>query len=62
MRQLRPASGRGGPDFFTFYENWVSGEKLDAHLAAPHLVDFTAKMGDLLDDKGLSINRVRHIA
>ena len=44
------------PDFFTFYE------KLDAHLAAPHLVDFAAKMGDLLDDAGLSINRVRRIA
>lgn len=50
------------PDFFTFYENWVSGEKLDAHLTAPHLVDFAAKMGDLLDDAGLSINRVRRIA
>jgi quinol monooxygenase YgiN len=50
------------PDFFTFYENWVSGEKLDAHLAAPHLVDVAAKMGDLLDDAGLSINRVRRIA
>ena len=54
--------GRGGPDFFTFYENWVSGEKLNAHLAAPHLIDFAAKMGDLLDDQGLSINRVRRIA
>ena len=50
------------PDFFTFYENWVSGEKLDAHLAAPHLVDFAAKMGGLLDDQGPSINRVRRIA
>ena len=50
------------PGFFTFYENWVSGDKLDAHLAAPHLVDFAAKMDDLLDDAGLSINRVRRIA
>jgi quinol monooxygenase YgiN len=50
------------PDFLTFYENWGSGEKLDAHLAGPHLVDFAAKMGDLLDDAGLSINRVRRIA
>jgi hypothetical protein len=24
----------------TFYENWVSGEKLNAHLTAPHLVVF----------------------
>ena len=40
------------PDLFSFYENWVSGERLDAHLAAPHLVDRAAKMDDLLDDAG----------
>jgi quinol monooxygenase YgiN len=50
------------PGFFTFYENRVSGEKLGAHLAAPHLVELAAKMGDLLDDAGLSINGVRRIA
>jgi quinol monooxygenase YgiN len=50
------------PSFFTFYENWLSGEHLDAHLAAPHLVDFANKMGDLLDDSGLTVNRVRRIA
>ena len=50
------------PSFFTFYENWVSGEHLDAHLAAPHLQDFVAKMGDLLDANGLTVNRVRRIA
>jgi quinol monooxygenase YgiN len=33
------------PDFLTFYENWGSGEKLEAHLAAPHLVGVTAKDG-----------------
>ena len=49
------------PRFFTFYENWHSGEHLDAHLAAPHLVDFAAKMGDLLDEHGLTVNRVRRI-
>ena len=54
--------GVGDPDFLTLYENWVSGEKLGAHLAAPHLVDFAAKIGDLLDGAGLSINRVRRIA
>jgi hypothetical protein len=31
------------PGFFTFYENWVSGEKLDAHFAAPHFVELAAK-------------------
>jgi quinol monooxygenase YgiN len=50
------------PRFFTFYENWLSGAHLDAHLAAPHLVDFANKMGDLLDENGLTVNRVRRIA
>ncbi len=50
------------PRFFTFYENWHSGEHLDAHLAAPHLVAFADRMGDLLDESGLTINRVRRIA
>ncbi len=54
--------GDEDPRFFTFYENWLSHEHLDAHLAAPHLVDFAAKMGDLLDEDGLSVNRVRRIA
>ena len=49
---MRAAAGLGGPDFFTFCENWFSGERLDARLAAPHLVDFAAKMGDLFDDQG----------
>lgn len=50
------------PRFFTFYENWHSGEHLDAHLAAPHLVDFANRMGDLLDENGLTVNRVRRVA
>ena len=50
------------PRFFTFYENWHSHEHLDAHLAAPHLEEFAAKMGDLLDENGLNVNRVRRIA
>jgi quinol monooxygenase YgiN len=50
------------PRFFTFYENWVSGEHLDAHLAAPHLVDFTGKVDGLVDENGVTVNRVRRIA
>ena len=50
------------PDRFFFYENWESGEHLDAHLAAPHLTEFAARIPDLLDDSGLSVNRVRRIA
>ena len=49
------------PGWFTFYENWTSGEALDAHLAAPHLVAFAARIPELLDEDGLSVNRVRRI-
>lgn len=50
------------PGAFFFYENWESAEHLDAHLATPHLVRFAEIMGDLLDDDGLTINRLRRIA
>lgn len=50
------------PRFFAFYENWHSGEHLDAHLAAPHLTEFASRLGDLLDESGLTVNRVRRIA
>lgn len=47
---------------FYLYENWESGEKLDAHLAAPHLVRFAGMLGDLLDENGLTIQRLQRIA
>ena len=47
---------------FYLYENWDSPEQLDAHLAAPHLVDFAGRLGDLVDGNGLTISRVRRIA
>jgi quinol monooxygenase YgiN len=50
------------PDQFFFYENWESGEHLDAHLAAPHLVEFADRIPELLDEKGLTVNRVRRVA
>ncbi len=50
------------PGGFFFYENWESAEQLDAHLATPHLVRFAGIMGDLLDENGLTINRLRRIA
>ena len=50
------------PDKFFFYENWESAEALDAHLDTPHLRHFAAIMGDLLDDGGLTITRLRRIA
>ena len=49
------------PAFFAFYENWESPEHLDAHLAAPHLARFVGVMGDLLDDSGLTVTRLRRI-
>jgi len=50
------------PDRFFLYENWQSGEDLDAHLAAPHLEQFAAHIPELLDHSGLTLNRVRRIA
>jgi quinol monooxygenase YgiN len=50
------------PGTFFFYENWESGEHLDAHLQTPHLVEFANGMGELLDEQGLTINRLRRIA
>ncbi|QWC85150.1 antibiotic biosynthesis monooxygenase [Nocardioidaceae bacterium] len=50
------------PGWFTFYENWESEAHLDAHLAAPHLVEFASRIPELLDEDGLSVNRVRRIA
>ncbi len=54
--------GTEDPDRFFFYENWESGEHLDAHLQTPHLVEFADAMGDLLDEQGLTITRLRRIA
>jgi quinol monooxygenase YgiN len=50
------------PGWFFFYENWESAEDLDAHLNAPHLVEFARRLDDLLDESGLVIERVRRIA
>lgn len=50
------------PGKFFFYENWDSAADLDAHLAAPHLVDFAGRLDALLDEDGLTITRVRRIA
>ncbi|HMM95065.1 putative quinol monooxygenase [Phycicoccus sp.] len=49
------------PGRFFFYENWHSSEHLDAHLAAPHLTEFIARIPDLIDSDGLTVNRVRRI-
>lgn len=49
------------PAVFYFYENWTGPEHVDAHLKAPHLQEFSAKMDDLLDGE-LNIQRLRRIA
>ncbi len=54
--------GTEDPDLFYLYENWDSAELLDAHLAAPHLVEFAGRVDDLVDDAGLTITRLRRIA
>ena len=48
--------------WFFFYENWESAADLDAHLAAPHLVEFAGRLDEFLDESGLVIERVRRIA
>jgi quinol monooxygenase YgiN len=54
--------GTEDPDTFVFYENWESAAALDAHLATPHLVHFAEIAGGLLDENGLTINRLSRIA
>lgn len=36
------------PSIFMLYENWVSKQDLDEHLAMPHLKDFLGKADELL--------------
>ena len=55
-------SSLGLADRFFFYENWESEADLDAHLSAPHLTEFAARIPELLDEQGLSVNRIRRIA
>ncbi len=50
------------PGTFYLYENWESPDHLDDHLAAPHLTRFAGLLGDLVDEGGLTINRLRRIA
>jgi quinol monooxygenase YgiN len=54
--------GLQDPDMFFFYENWESEADLDAHLAAPHLTAFAGRIPELLDEQGLTVNRVRRVA
>ena len=49
------------PGKFFFHENWESEEHLDAHLAAPHLVRFAGLIPNLLDEDGLTINRLQRL-
>ncbi|HEY5847236.1 MAG TPA: putative quinol monooxygenase [Microlunatus sp.] len=49
------------PAVFFFYENWESADHLDAHLSAPHLQEFSARLDELLDGE-LRIERLRRIA
>ena len=47
---------------FFFSENWDGADDLDAHLAAPHLVDFAARIPELLDENGLTMTRLKRLA
>ena len=48
------------PDRFSSHENGESDADLDGHLDAPHLRDFAARIPELRDDSGLSVDRAPH--
>ena len=50
------------PGLFYFYENWESAQDLDTHLSSPHLQAFAARLDELLDERGLTIARLRRVA
>ena len=50
------------PGVFCCYENWTSAPALDAHLAAPHLTQFAARLDELLAEPGLTITRLQRVA
>jgi len=54
--------GSEDPALFIFYENWTSDAHLDRHLAMPYLEEFASRIPNLLDDSGLTLNRVDRIA
>jgi quinol monooxygenase YgiN len=62
LRQLRPAPGHRGPRPVLLLRELGVRRRPGAHLDAPHLRDFAARIPELLDDSGLSVNRVRRIA
>lgn len=51
------------PATFFFYENWETPQKLEAHLAADHLVAFAGRLDDLLvgGANGLVITQLKRV-
>jgi quinol monooxygenase YgiN len=49
------------PALFYFYENWESVDTHEAHMNAPHLVAFTAKLDELVDGPR-TVVRLRRVA
>lgn len=43
------------PHVFVFYETWESRERLEAHLATPHLAAWKATAPDLLDSREMRV-------
>ena len=50
------------PGTFFIYENWESLEQNQAHVAQPYLARFLGIMGELLDERGITITHLRRIA
>ena len=50
-----PAQGGARPNVVTVVEKWESIETLEAHLVAPHMVDYRGRVKDIVKDTKLQV-------
>jgi quinol monooxygenase YgiN len=50
-----PAQGDARPDVVTVVEKWADVEALEAHLIAPHMLSYRAKVKDLVQRVTLQV-------
>lgn len=50
-----PAQSKMGPDTAVIVEKWASLEALKAHMVAPHMAAYAAKVKDMLVDRKIHI-------
>lgn len=44
-----------GPDTFVVVEQWESTAHLDAHIKAPHMAEYAAKVKDMLESRVIHV-------